>query len=455
MVVSMEATCHRLQTLECFTPGVIGVIMSFVLADEALESPNASWETVVCFGASARQVLDSLGQALPELLRFPAKVSTGSGGKEILRWPHALRSLLVGGCADCTRWQKLQPLRAVRPATVAALPLQAAPQVSGASLCALSRSLLVVYGGRCSSTGETVGITYLVHVGAHPFGLVQWDQLRCSGAVSPPPRCYHGSTSMHKEQRRLWSMSVFGGAGCENVLHDDTWCLELCIEESRTHCCQAASWKPMQQPSNQPGPTARSSCVFTRWETGDCGLLHGGLGGSGVRSDVWTLSQGVWNELPTTGGLVARAHHCGAVHKDFFFVYSGQDATFLTVHTAHSLDLTSGTWHEVQYKYGPNPRIDAVAVAIDGIGVMVFGGVNSTFEFEPMDVWLLRGVGGLVGSARKTKDSECGDPQPRPHACSSLCAHGLQVYMFGGFDGHSDLDELWHMDFMPCSLRAA
>lgn len=161
--------------------------------------------------------------------------------------------------------------------------------------------------------------------------------------------------------------------------------------------------------------------------------------------DVWMLSKEQWVRLETVGSP-ARAHHCGAVCNDHLLVHSGQDATFLTTHTIHSLNLQSLVWHEIAYPCGPEPRIDAAAAAVKDIGVLILGGVNGGFQFEPSTVWLLQECSGECGVARPVLAPK----GQRPHACGSFCAHGLQAFQFGGFDGEGDLDELWCLDLVQC-----
>eukprot|EP00931_Biecheleriopsis_adriatica_P106502 TRINITY_DN8093_c0_g1_i1.p1 TRINITY_DN8093_c0_g1~~TRINITY_DN8093_c0_g1_i1.p1 ORF type:complete len:463 (+),score=81.99 TRINITY_DN8093_c0_g1_i1:30-1391(+) len=428
-------------------PTLHGNVVGCFLPAAALDSPQSVWQPILRCMTTSSQFLDSLGQTLCELLQLRVTAAGLHG------WPHALRSLMVGGCPRCNAWEKLRPLCAVRPGTPISTPLQAAPRLSGASLVACG-SHLIIYGGRCAS-GETADATYLVQASDLPAGLAKWDQLLCEG-VRPAPRCYHGAVKLGHDSSGSFSMLIFGGAGDGDVLHNDAWSLELCIKRDRLHgsqSCRGAAWKQIQQRSALAVPTARSSFVFATWQRGGCAVLHGGLGSNGVRSDVWVFSaEGIWRELLTNGAPIARAHHCGAVHSDCLLVYSGQDETFLTAHTVHSLDLSDGVWHEIRYHKGPSSRIDAVAAAVDSIGILIFGGVGATFEFEPMDTWLLKGVRDF-GQAHVVNSSASSGLRPRPSACSSLSVQGMHVYMYGGFDGQADLDELWRMDMMPCSLQ--
>jgi len=399
----MQAIDTERHTLLDLEPAIMSGVVNCIMHTAGLDNTRASWQTVLNFSTTTRQLLDLMTEVLFEMLHIGAEVNS-CFAKRSLGWPHALRSLMVGGCLDCSTWRKLRPLCAVRPGTAVVTPLRDVPRLSGASLVAVNGTHLVVYGGRSSSTGETSDVAYLVQVGALPAGLAKWDRLVCDRASLPPPRCYHGAAILQHGRDRTVRMFIFGGAGHGDLLHDDTWSLELSLDSGssyETKSCKMACWRQLQTPLKEQVPTARSSYVLATWQSVGCALLHGGLGGNGVRSDVWALSpEGLWNELPTTGACVARAHHCGAVHRDCLLVHSGQDETFLTVHSVHCLDLNGGIWQEIIYPTGPNSRIDAVAASMEGVGVLIFGGVDSMFEFEPMDVWLLRNAGESVGHAQ-------------------------------------------------------
>jgi len=362
-------------------------------------------------------------------------------------WFRAVRTFAAGDSADLCKWQRLRPLRAVCPETSANKPIHDPPRLSGCSLCQVNGTHLLIYGGRCSTSGETRGGSYLVQVQQLPPGMVRWSRVCCM--AQPAARCYHASVMLpgHGEQPGS-TMLMFGGAGAGDVLHDDAWGLEVRLEGSdqaqgsQLRGCSFARWEQVPQPAGRPRPSPRSSHVLAAWSRSGAAVLHGGLGTAGVMSDVWRLwPDGEWEAVPTSGAAVARAHHCGAIHGDHLLVHSGQDETFLTVHMVCSLNLQNSVWHEVVYPNGPSSRIDAAAASLEGIGVLMFGGVDTAFAFESTDFWLLKGAAGVSGDAFRVALATAAGP--RPHACGSLCVAGLRAYSFGGFDGHGDLDDLW------------
>ena len=42
---------------------------------------------------------------------------------------------------------------------------------------------------------------------------------------------------------------------------------------------------------------------------------------------------------------------------------------------------------------------------------------------------------------------------PCPRACLCMCADGMRVYIYGGFDGETDLCDLWGIDLQPAPAR--
>ena len=148
-----------------------------------------AWRGALRFGGACTALLDALSEALRESIAALRLLEPSSPRRTA--WLHAIRSLASGTCAECCagRWQRLRPLQAVRATSAACTPLMEPPEMSGASLCALGGGRLVLFGGRQSATGDTLGTTHLVRVSWFPAPLAQWDLLHPS--PSPPPRCYH------------------------------------------------------------------------------------------------------------------------------------------------------------------------------------------------------------------------------------------------------------------------
>jgi hypothetical protein len=455
-----------------------------------LNLTSDAWRDAMQVAACSRAFQQIIGQMLRE--RIPALAQHSIDDEEScggVPWSTLLARLLSGGAG---KWLKLNTVRAVRPMQNEMAPLQSAPRLSGASLCAIAPGKLCVFGGRSASNGETHDATILATVTwrapaaasadrASPRGLVVWDKLRCE--MSPPARCYHSATMMGE------SMVVVGGAATDgDVLLDDVWSL----------CSSLLRWQPVDCVGHSR-PSARSSHICCAWHSEEHGpvlVLHGGLGAKGVTGDVWLLrrqsssaaSRGAraeralmaaqWQMLETSGDAVKRAHHSGGVvgtgDAASLLVFSGQDEHLLTVGVLASLSLATATWHSLVLPTdgpagGISPRIDGAAANVEGVGLVVFGGVGDTFGFvEASDAWLLRRAADAVRPpprrlcdtmmARRANPSPASNvattaPVPAARACQGLCADGLRVYLFGGFDGERDLDDLWCLSLLPAAFH--
>ena len=197
--------------------------------------------------------------------------------------------------------------------------------------------------------------------------------------------------------------------------------------------------------------------------------------------------------------------------------FDPQDETLITQHTLTALDLRTAVWtvtllptegphgwstrrlasSGAQDGAPPIARIDGAGMAIDGVGLIIFGGVGDDFGFVPAtDAWLLRhgtdvrprrriarvhaaasaattttrvhaaastctactpstsappstasaasaatnaAISAASPSPPRADSSSAVGAGPCPRACLSMCADGMRVYIYGGFDGDNDL----------------
>lgn len=219
-----------------------------------------------------------------------------------------------------------------------------------------------------------------------------------------------------------------------------------------------------------------------------------------------------WAELVTSGATAKRAHHSGGlVGGNTLLVFSGQDETLITQHTLCSLDLTTATWSSVALptdgpcwstrrqvrpshqllpatppncslptkRVGPRAwqansgshcgapiaRIDGAGAVVRGVGLVIFGGVGDDFGFVPAaDAWLLRTHDDVRPQRRLALPTKAlsveatsapPDVGPCARACLGLCADGLSLHLFGGFDGECDLSDLWTLDLQRTTTRSS
>eukprot|EP00930_Biecheleria_cincta_P031011 TRINITY_DN21491_c0_g1_i1.p1 TRINITY_DN21491_c0_g1~~TRINITY_DN21491_c0_g1_i1.p1 ORF type:complete len:508 (-),score=66.44 TRINITY_DN21491_c0_g1_i1:273-1796(-) len=415
-----------------------------------LHVSSAEWQAVRDFAMSAREMHDVLGKVLCEA--FPTLAALRpSQAFERTCW---LRLLAVLLGKDKARWQRVMLPSAKRARTAQTTPLQLAPSLSGATICAFGRGSLVIFGGRSSASGQTSNIVYRVQVFWTTTGLAQWDELHCE--ERPPARCYHTAVcraGSRQDANADFEMVVFGGAGDGDLLHSDSWCFNLADKghdhPGGKHPWNLARWRSLQQPAGSSKPLARSLHVCAFHASTGRVVLHGGLGNAGTMADTWLLdTDGTWVELLTSGAVVARAHHCGGVVRDFLLVFSGHDASLLTMHSVCSLHLSTHVWQEVTLRDSitASPRIDAAACSIQGIGLLIFGGIGIDYEFESSEPWLMPECDSECAPRRLVHPKQTA---PCQRACCSVSADGLRVYMFGGFDGQQDLNDLWCLNLSP------
>ncbi|KAL1503264.1 hypothetical protein AB1Y20_011319 [Prymnesium parvum] len=413
-------------------PAVLLLEIAAHLLPRQLNAPAAAWRAALRLAASCRAMLHAV---LPDAvcLRFPLLHPLLSDAPSPTRWLQLVASVQAIRAHAC--WLKLRPLRPLRPPRQPLAP----PPLAGATLCFMESERLVLYGG--STDGEPHGAAYLCTLCWFPTPLAQWDLL-----PAPPPRRRFHSAS--RTPSPLAEMIVFGGRGAANTLLDDAWLLRLA---SGPADAAVAQWRRLPRGEGSAWPCERASHVTALWEERGSTVLHGGHGARGTLSDTWLLDEASrWSPLETHGAKVARAHHCGGVLHDRLLVYAGQDDQLLSVESVCVLALGTAVWSELTLEQ-LGSRLDASAAAIPGVGLLVFGGVGGGFGFEAPTPWL---VDLDAPSARALASPWQHSPHAR--ACSALCAADrLRVFLFGGFDGQTDLHDLWCLSLAPSAAPAA
>jgi len=421
--------------------GIIGCILPHPFC---LDAAPSTWRPILRLLTSGN---NPAHEAVFDILRDAIPALSASEPGSWLSCTSFLSAVRGGGRGS---WEKIRTIRAIRFPTQTSTPLQSAPKLSGASLCLMPCGKFVVFGGRCSLSGNTLGNTYVVQLPSRSSDVAQWQELHCE--PRPPARCYHSATRGSKST----GMTVFGGASGDSLL-SDVWWLELSSYQAvPAGVSSIGRWRPCDLSQNPRSPCARSCHVCSTWGPDGYAVLHGGLGGvnaiGGTMSDTWLFHPGgKCDEIHTTGPRIARAHHCGGVVNSSLVVYSGQDEHYLTVNNLCILQLETAVWEEVDLPSGPSPRIDAAAAVLEGVGVLVFGGVGVHFEFEPAAAWLISS-NSKASSHSPVTSSMSNEPGSR--ACCSMCTDGLSAYIFGGFDGQQDLGDLWRLTVAPRSVRS-
>ena len=445
---------------------ILIIIANSLLPAGTLTAPRAAWRDAMNLGCAASlmhaALLEAIGTRIPVVIGdmplSPAELCSRIG-------------LLLANGGGRSRWRQLRPLQPTPVQRTCCGHLEDAPRLSGASLCCIAPGCLCVFGGHISSSGETLDTTYFVTVRS---SMAIWERMLLSADTPrPPARCYHTGTVLKRSPLGAVQpggselMIIFGGAGagegCDVNLLSDLWMLV----PPNAGMTTPHRWMELNTKGERPMP--RSSHVCAPWLAERALIFHGGLTSGGVTGDVFLLrnvfegstrgpgASAEWVHVQTRGEQVRRAHHVGGVvGESTLLVLSGQDETLITKHTLAALDLRTWTWSSLLLSSvpdgpsarSPSARIDAGGIAIEGVGLVVFGGVRDDFSFVPAeDAWLLLSAtdvqphGRLARHGGAPADDKPGGPSPR--ACLGLCADGLSVYIFGGFDGDRCRDRPW------------
>lgn len=267
---------------------LVGIASCLVPLDGLADSP-AAWGNAIKLASASRLT----SAVVLEAVRASVPVAVGDADLNAARLCARIGTLLAGG--GCSQWRLVRPLRAVRAQHMHAAPLQSPPKLSGASLCTVARGQLCLFGGRVSTSGDTLDATHLATI--RP-GVAIWDTLLPS-ELSPPARCYHSACTWEEapsqRTRRVGDphpMIVFGGAGEGEGGHEsllnDVWCASFSMPPTPGGATKATSagdlngkppmppflnWHQLH-PSGEP-PVARSSHICSRWAAGGALVVHG------------------------------------------------------------------------------------------------------------------------------------------------------------------------------------
>jgi hypothetical protein len=208
---------------------VLVSIAARLLPASGLADAAQAWCSAMSFAAASQLTHAVLLEAMHE--RMPTAV--GDTEMSAASLSAHIGALLSGG--GLAQWQLIRPLRAVRAQTPGSTPLQAAPRLSGATLCAVAPQRLCLFGGRVSASGDTLDKTHLAQLRG---GVAIWDLLIASAdADAPPARCYHTATVWEGAPAAARGghppMLVFGGAGAGESGHEnllgDVWCASFAV----------------------------------------------------------------------------------------------------------------------------------------------------------------------------------------------------------------------------------
>jgi len=270
---------------------------------------------------------------------------------------------------------------------------------------------LVVYGGR--SGGQTLDDAWAFDLTSNA-----WREIRADDA--PPGRFGHNAVTVDR------SVMIFGGQG-EGGFFNDLWLLTPTL----------AQWAYI--PTQDAPPAARYGAAAALEADGRLLVTHG-FTNQGRFDDTWEFAvlDNFWTEISPQGArpiercLVRAVWDAG---RERLIMFGGQ--TTATPFLGDTWALTPEGWIELTPELSPSPR-NFYAMVYDEAAsrALLFGGntedglVNDLWAFDSAsNLWAQLAVAGEAPSPRAGHDA--------------TIATGGAVYLFGGSDGSSELNDLW------------
>lgn len=323
-------------------PELLDDLADRFLPSRLLSSSATGWLRLLRFSAICGAARAAAARAVGR--RWPVLLAQGTPPPAQLL--SAGRQLSLGQPCD-PHW------RALRAVEWSVSPQRHHPRPrarSGASLAVLGPTTLMAFGGRLSTSGDTLAETLVANV-SQQLDSVRWDVIeRSIAAPGPAARCYHTCCAVSPAAGpaaacaagRQAAAVLFGGSGDGATLHGDAWFFTVGVDG----CGGDGRWELIEAPG---GPSPRSAHVAVCWA--GCLYVHGGLDEDGVCGDLWRLdfASCSWGELTGQHGpqRIPRAHHAAAIFVDsdglpFLDIVGGQDVSLLTCATVHRLELPAG-----------------------------------------------------------------------------------------------------------------
>ena len=209
----LDVSCDRIDDAGCSPSAeeatlsslpfeVLITIAADLLPAGGLSDTHAAWSAAMNFTSASHLTNAALVEAIRA--RIPVAIPEDWRFSPAGLFAH-INSLLSGG-GGRSKWRRLRPVQAVRAQSTHSVPVQAAPRLSGASLCRVAKERLVLYGGRDTASSDTLDHTHFATVRS---GAVLWSKLLLHSAHGPrlprdaitqPPR----SRAMDPRRRIRW-----------------------------------------------------------------------------------------------------------------------------------------------------------------------------------------------------------------------------------------------------------
>jgi Galactose oxidase, central domain len=273
--------------------------------------------------------------------------------------------------------------------------------------------LIYLFGGRAKGIADNQLWTFDPTPAA-------WRQIESDGA--PAPRFAHNATYDAAGKRLVIAM----GQGNDGAFFNDVWT----FADGRWTQLDAASAER---------PEIRYGSGGVHDQAGNRILISHGFTDRGRFDDSWSfdLTAGVWTRIATTGVVPIKRCLTRCLWQDgSMLMFGGQTDATPFLGDFWSLDVAGGAWAELAAASLPGPR-NLYGASLDDAGERWYivggntpdGPTDETWVYETSSAsWApLRGVGASP-----------------PARYSSDAAHaGGKLYVFGGHDGTTEIDDVW------------
>lgn len=266
---------------------------------------------------------------------------------------------------------------------------------------------------------------------AFSFAEKRWSPVlpSANSAGPPSPRDRHVAVAFGN------SFYVHGGFnGTSRV--SDFWLFDL----------SSMCWREVAVLDGRPPSPRHSHSAVVH---GHSLYIYGGYDGS-YKSDLheFDFNTSRWSLVPTTGRRPrARYRATTVVHKNYIILYGGHDGTRHLSDT-HIFDIENRVWSPLVTEGSIIPRDSHIAVAHSN-SMYIFGGssgsaMNDLFELQ------LPSNFSLPARWRQIKSSGLNEPLAR--FCHVGVSYNDALFVFGGYDGATRLNDFVRFDFAVYDL---
>jgi len=254
-----------------------------------------------------------------------------------------------------------------------------------------------------------------------------WEKPHVRGDI-PSPRSFHTLSAVGKK------LYLYGGSS--NHPEDrspelrDMFCLD-------TEDPNRLRWSQIQYTDAAPaGRYEHSASVI-----GNKIFIFGGGNSTGWLNEtlIFDTEKNKWlTPRPSGKKPTQRLAHSSCVVGNNLWIIGGYSSSARRLNDLHILNTSQLVWSQPRYSGSLRERAGHTSVLIDSL-VLVFGGYDN-HEMKLNDISLIN-----------TQNFEVINPlvrgtSPSPRSYHAVACVGRRMFVFGGFDGSTVLDDIWYLE---------